>query len=449
MKSGLFYKNIFRSEGVQRYLKNTVWMLGERVGTLGVSFLVSIFAINYLETAGAGLLGVTVAWASFFVILSALGLGEIVTRNIVNNPEDTHKILGTAFFLKLAASLVGLVCVLPVVLIATKADQVRTVMLILVVGTTLFHSTQVVDFYFNSQVMSRYSVRIRLIQFLVVTVSKLLFIYLELSVEWFAAVILIGDAVLAAGYITSYQRLKRNIFSWRFSRKYARELLKQSWPLIISGFVIVIYMRTDQLMITHLINEEANGIYYSALRFSEIWYFIPNAICVSLFPAILNSRNNNYKLYMRRVQSLFDLMVFLSLGLAIGITVLGDWIIGVAYKPEFQPATSVLKIHVWASFFVFLGVASTQWLVAENLQKIALNRSILGAIVNIGLNFALIPRLGINGAAIATLVSQAVASYFGYLLTRKTWIIFRMQSRAFLFWLFFKKENYYNLIQKN
>ena len=449
MSSGSFVGKIFKSDGFQKYLKNTTWMLGEKVGTLAVSFLVSVYVFRYLGEANVGILGYTQAVGTFFVILSALGLDKIVTRNIVSHPEDTNKILGTAFILKLATALAGLVLVLPIVLIAVGANQVESIMMGIIVATTIFHSMKVIDFYYNSQVMSRFAVRMRLVQFVVITAAKLIFITMGRSVEWFAGVILIGDIVLAAGYLFSYQRLHGNVFQWRFDWGYAKELLKDSWPLVLSGFVIVVYMKMDQVMIKLILQDDAaNGIYYTAVRLSEIWYFIPTVIASSLFPAIVNSRSKDYKLYMNRVQSLFDMMVFLSLCLAIPVTLLGDWIIEFLYDGKFQGAGTVLKIHVWASIFVFLGVASTQWLLAENLQRIALYRSILGAFVNIGLNFILIPEFGVKGAAMATLFSQGIASYFGYLLTKKTWIIFRMQSRAFLFWLFFKKENFLNLIQK-
>ena len=441
MSSGSFVGKIFRSDGFQRYLKNTTWMLGEKVGTLAISFLVSVYVFRYLGEANVGILGYTQAVGTFFVILSALGLDKIVTRNIVSHPEDTNKILGTSFLLKLATSIAGLALVLPGVLMVSGANRVESIMMGIIVATTVFHSMKVIDFYYNSQVMSRFAVRMRLIQFVVITICKLVFINMGLSVIWFAGVILIGDVVLAIGYFVSYQRLHGNVFNWTFDWSYAKELLKDSWPLVLSGFVIVVYMKMDQVMIKHILkNDAANGIYFTAVKLSEIWYFIPTVIAASLFPAIVNSRSKDYKLYMNRVQSLFDMMVFLALCIAVPVTLLGDWIIEILYAGKFQGAGTVLKIHVWASVFVFLGVASTQWLLAENLQRIALYRSMLGAAVNIGLNFILIPWLGVNGAAIATLFSQAIASYFGYLFTKKTWIIFRMQSRAFLFWLFFQER---------
>lgn len=66
----------------------------------------------------------------------------------------------------------------------------------------------------------------------------------------------------------------------------------------------------------------------------------------------------------------------------------------------------MLRIYVWACVFVFLGVVSSKYLIAENNTKILFLITFMGAIINITLNSKLIPKFGINGAAIATVLSQ-------------------------------------------
>ncbi len=73
---------------------------------------------------------------------------------------------------------------------------------------------------------------------------------------------------------------------------------------------------------------------------------------------------------------------------------------------------------------------SWQWYIAENLQHIATIRLCVGALINIVLNFLWIESYGVIGAVYATLISYAIASYFGNLLSKKTRVNFYMQTKA-------------------
>ena len=171
-------------------------------------------------------------------------------------------------------------------------------------------------------------------------------------------------------------------------------------------------MRIDQVMIKEMITPEAVGNYSVAVRLSEVWYFIPMAITSSLFPAIINAKKVSEKLYHRRLQKLYDLMTWLAIGIALPMTFLANDIIRLLFGVQYQDAAGVLRIYVWAGVFVFLGVASSQYLVAENYTKISFFRTFAGGIVNVILNIIMIPKYGINGAATATLISYFVATFF-------------------------------------
>jgi O-antigen/teichoic acid export membrane protein len=105
-------------------------------------------------------------------------------------------------------------------------------------------------------------------------------------------------------------------------------------------------------------------------------------------------------------------MVYLSLPTAIVITFVSPLIYKLLFNHEYAYAAPVLSVHIWSGVFVFLGAASSQYLIAENLSKLTFVRTGVGAIVNIGLNLILIPKMGMMGAAIATLAAYASAPIF-------------------------------------
>jgi len=180
------------------------------------------------------------------------------------------------------------------------------------------------------------------------------------------------------------------------------------------------YMRIDQIMIKMMLNNQAVGQYAAAVKLSEAWYFIPIVITQSLFPAILSAKKHSEELYNTRLQQLYDIMVWMAICVALPTTLLSDWVITFLYGPDFSQAGIVLAVHIWAGVFVFLGVAGGNWLLAENMQMFGLIPTGLGAIINIVLNLIFIPRWGIPGSAIATLISHMIAAYLGYGFTKKT-----------------------------
>lgn len=124
-------------------------------------------------------------------------------------------------------------------------------------------------------------------------------------------------------------------------------------------------------------------------------------------------------------------MFVLSFTLACITTILSDQIIKILYGNEFAESAKILVIHIWAGIFVFSGIASSQWFLMEKLQIYSLYRTLAGAAINIALNFILIPIYGAIGAAVATVISQGVASVFFNAINKKTRRIFLMQINAF------------------
>jgi O-antigen/teichoic acid export membrane protein len=141
------------------------------------------------------------------------------------------------------------------------------------------------------------------------------------------------------------------------------------------------------------------------VRLSEAWYFVPSVIASSFFPAILSARRQDATRYHDRLQALYEVMTWLGIGVAVPTTLCADWIVGLLFGAEYAPAGGVLALYVWAGVFVFQSIVRGKWIVAENLQRYALVFTGLATTVNVVLNALLIPRVGLNGAAWATVIS--------------------------------------------
>lgn len=432
------FKHLIKHDGFMKYFKNTSWVFLEKVLRIFVGIFVTVWVARYLGPQQFGILSYAIALVGIFSSISTLGLDSIVVRELVKNEIEHYEIIGTTFFLKLLGAVVVIV-ILYIITSVLPNDEYTNVLIFIIASSTIFHSFNVIDFYFQSKVLSKYVVYANIISLSICSFIKIFLILNNASLTAFAWVILLESIILAIGLLYFFIKLNpNNIFSSvKFKIKVSKTLLSDSWPLILSGLVISVYMKIDQVMINQLLGNEAVGQYSAAVRLSEAWYFVPVVIAGSLFPAIINARKVSHHLYYSRLQKLFNFMVWVAISIALLVTFFSSTIVDILYGYQYFETARVLTIHIWASVFVFLGVASGKWFVIENYKLLYFFRTFYGMLFNIILNLIFIPRYGIEGAAWATLIGQSIAAYFSDLLNAETRSIFKMKTMTLLIWRFF------------
>jgi O-antigen/teichoic acid export membrane protein len=424
-------------EGFRKYFSSVSWMLLERVFSMGVAFAIGIVTANQLGSENFGKFNFARSFAMLITVFAPLGMGAVMTRNLINHPEKRNLTLGTVFATR---SIASVVCILVVGIVAVIfdalmwQDELKFLLVLIAAIPVFFESFNVLGEYYTSQAKAKYHVYGELSKTIVSAGIKLLLLYVfHASVVWFAVVLII-DAIIYDIVVIGVLKIKfkESPLQWQVSWSYAWDMVKQSLPLVFSGFVITVYMRLDQIMIGEMLNDAEVGKFAAALRFSEATFFVPTVICGALLPAIIASKKESESRFMEQSQKLSDFLTLLGLCIAVGVNICSYWIFKYLYKPEYAAAQSVLIIHVWSSVMVGLGMLANSWLIAMNLQKYSLTRTLWGAAVNAGLNYILIPKFGINGAAISTLFSQTVASYLTNYITPETRPLFWMQTRSLL-----------------
>jgi len=398
------------SPGLRRILSNTGWLFAERALSMVLTLFVGIYVVRYLGPEKFGKLSYATSFVGLFSAIAKLGLDSIVVRNIVQDNNSTKEILGTAFALKLVGSLVTVALIGSGIWIFNFDPQIRWITLIIAAGL-IFQAFDVIDLWFKSKVLSRAIVGVRSASLVLTSAAKLLFIALKLPLIAFAWLVFVDALAKMIGMIWIYLQQRQAVLTWQVNRLQARKLLKDSWPLVLAGVMVTIYMQIDQIMLGNMASIQEVGNYAAAVRLSEVWYFFATAICTSVFPAIIRAKQRSEQEYYSKMQQLYDLMAWMALLVAVPITFLSGTLVGIVLGEEYSSAASILALHIWAGPFVFLGVARGQWLVSENLTHFTFLTTSLGAVTNIVLNLILIPHYKGNGAAFATVVSYAVAGY--------------------------------------
>jgi PST family polysaccharide transporter len=414
------------------------WLFADRFVRMGMGLFVGVWVARYLGPIHFGSLNFAIAFVALFGTATTLGLEGIVIRELVHSPENAHEILGTTFTLRIVGGFVSAVVSIAALRLIQPHDREALLLVSILSLSLIFQPFDTIDCFFQSQVRSKITVWAKNAAFLVFASIKISLIYAKAPL-WTFAVAYSGEIALgAAGLTVGYRLSGGRMVAWRPRIRRAAALLKESWPVIFSGMAIMVYMRIDMLMLKMMQGDLAVGVYSAATKVSEVWYFIPTAIVSSVSPAIMRAKDNPELLY-NRLRKLFSLMTMTACVIGSIVALSSHVIVRALYSNSYSGAAPVLAIHIWASVFVFLGVAQSPWDITENLLRLSLYRTIAGAVINVVFNLILIPRYGAVGAAIATVISYAISSVFANALSSRTRPIFFMQIRSFLpakFWNF-------------
>ena len=432
-------KRLEDQQDLQKIIANISWLFADRVLRLCLSLVVGVWVARYLGPEQFGLYNYAVAFVSLFSVLSTLGLDGIVVRNIVQEPTKQDEILSTVLVLKLISStVVMLISIAAIFLFKPNSELIHWLVGIIATGS-IFKAFDAIDFWFQSQVQSKYTVYSKNSAFILVAITKIILIQIQAPVIAFAWSSLAENCISAIGLMAFYAYKGYTLRLKRFSFSCTKQLLKDSWPLMLSSFLIMIYMRIDQVMLGELIGDQEVGIYAASVKLAEIWYFVPMIIASSTFPSVVESRQVSEVRLYKKMQKLYNLMALLAYCTAIPMTFLAQWIVNILFGEEYARAGSILAILAWAAIFVNLGVARSSFLTTMNWTSLHFKCVFWATLMNVTLNFILIPIYGGIGAAISTCISywfSAYGSCFLYKPLRKTGMM--MTKSMFLGWSYAK-----------
>lgn len=427
---GFIKRRIANRPNLIKILDNIGWLFFDKILRMGVGLIVGVWVARYLGPEQFGVFSFAQAFVGLFGAIAGLGLQGIVVRDIVRDPSGKEETLGTAAALQFVGGLIAYGLILVTIFWLRPDDALAKVVVAILGSMMLFKASEVAVYWFESQVLSKFTVWVQNVVFLVFAAIKVMLLLLNVPLIDFAWATMAEALVVALLMLIMLSQRGLRVRQFRITVARAKSLLTDSWPLVISGVAVLIYMKIDQIMLGQMIGDEAVGIYSAAVRISEVWYFVPMAIVASVFPAILEAKKRSEEQYYRRLQRLYDLMVWLSICIALPMTFLSTPIVTLLFGDAYIAAGAVLAVHIWATIFVFLGVASGQWFLAENRQVLSLQRTVLGAIVNVILNIVLIPGYGVLGAAWATVVAQLSAALIFDLIQKETRLMFIMKLRS-------------------
>jgi O-antigen/teichoic acid export membrane protein len=418
---------------LQNVIGNSGWLLADNVLRMAGGLLVGVWVARYLGPEQYGLYSYALAFVAIFAPLALLGLDDIVIRNIVRDPQCKEQTLGSCFALKLAAGVAVFLAVTAAICLLRPADTGSHWLVGIIAAGTIFQAFSTIEHWFYSRVQSKYIVWAKSAVFAGCSLLKVLLILWKFPLIAFAWIGLLEVAAGSVGLVIAYRATGNRLADWQGSRGSARTLLRDSWPLMFSSVVMMVYMRIDQVMLGELLGNRQVGIYSAAVRLAEVWFFLPQIIFSSIFPTIVEMKAKDEALFYRRLQQLYNLMAFTSYLVAIPVTLVAKPLVVLTFGAAYADAGIMLALLVWANLFSSLELARSSFLTSMNWTRLNFSTILLGALLNVALNFLLIPRYGGIGAAVASCLSYWFAAHGACFLYKPLFRTGRMLGKAMLY----------------
>lgn len=396
--------NILTHQGFRKYFINTSWLFAEKILGMVLGLFVGIWVARYLGPKKFGIFSYVIAFTSLFTPLAKLGFDGIVSRDIARNEGDIDELLSTSALFKFVGSLL-LFLIVSSYMYFFKSDLIYFYLGLIISIGHIIKTFEVLEFYYRAKVKARYIAIANSVGMISASFAKIAFILMGAGLIYFALGNLLQTSIsiFMLCYFFRNELNKCTFVKAKMSK--GMSLIKESWPMIMSGIFALIYLNIDQVMIENMLNSYELGQYSAAVRISSVWYFMPMTIGWSIQTAVVNAKKQNEVFYYKRLQMLFTLLACMAYALIVPISYFSNDIILLLFGSAYKMAGDVLAVHIIASLFVFVGIIRGLWVTNESYFKFDFFSNMAAGIFNIVLNYFLIPSYGIIGAAWATLVS--------------------------------------------
>ncbi|MCB9959997.1 MAG: flippase [Rhodospirillaceae bacterium] len=391
----------------RRVAGTAFWLQVDKVAQMAVGFVVGVWLARYLGPDRFGVWSYALSLAAIVATLGRLGLDALLTRTVSLQAAPRGGIVGAAVSLRFLGTL-GLAGMVAALFGILDGDRTILVLLAFLLPAAVVRAPESIEVL---HIVDGRGGRILLARggpLLLGAAIKIGLILAGAPLAYFAAATLVEAAVLAVCFSVSLRgaQARPTLPPWPA----IRQLLKDALPLALSAAAVIIYMRIDMVMLGAMAPAEEVGIYAVAVRVAEASYFVPLAIIQAVTPSLVRAKAQGSDHYHLRLRQLLQALVLYSYAVGAVTLAIAGPLVTLLFGDAYAAAGLVLTLYIWSTVFVVLGSASSAHLLNEGLTWVLPTRTAIGALVNVGLNFVLIPHYGAVGATIATLVAYAIAA---------------------------------------
>ena len=392
-----------------KVLKNAIWIIGCKIIKAILTLIVTMITARYLGPSNYGLISYAASLVTVVTPLMKLGLDSTLVYELVNNPKDEGKILGSTLLMCFVSGILCLIGIITFVSLVNAGEKDTLIVCSLYGVLLIFQAFEMIQYWFQAKLLSKYCSISMLLSYVIITLFQLYLLITSKSVYWFALSYSIDYLLISIFLIFFYKKNGKSKF--KFSKKTFSKLLKNSKYYIISSMMVTIFAQTDKVMLKLMINNKAVGYYSAAVTCANMLAFVFAAVIDSIRPTVYEAQKESKMKFENRMIQMYSIIIYFSLFVSLFITIFSPLIIKILYGNSYTESIPALRLIVWYTTFSYLGTIRNVWIIAVNKQKHLWKINLSGALLNIILNSFLIPLYGIMGAAFASLMTQIFTNF--------------------------------------
>lgn len=383
-------------------LKNTVIFSIGNFGTKIISFFLVPLYTNILTTREYGTVDLIYTIGMVLVPLLTLNIGESIMRFALDKDADCDKIMSTGITILIFGAIIGLL-ILP---IANLFENVSDYSIYIYLYTLTLAFSQIFLCYLRGkEFLLKYSIG-NIIQSLTIAIFNIIFLIgMKKGIEGYLMAYILAN-VCTGLYGFWAGKVNLVIKKYSIDIELSKNMIKYSVVLIPNSFMWWIMNSSDRMMVSAMISVTANGVYAVAYKIPTLLSTITTIFNQAWsYSAIREDESEDKEEYNNRV---YDNLVTIVIVVATGLLMIMKPFLSVYVGKEYYAAWHYVPYLIVGFVFMTLGsFIATSYTVHKDSMGFLISGTV-GAIINLILNFILIPMMGVSGAAFATCIS-----YFG------------------------------------
>lgn len=412
---------------------DALWQLAERGTRTGLGFILSIMIARELGPAAFGVYSYALATVALFAFLGQAGLEALLVRELIREPSRVTLTLSEGFVLRLAGAVCAATGAIGTAILAASDKTHGATLLVCIMSLSgLLQAGHVAEALLQANRRFAGIALAKISAYGIAAAIRVVALFLPAPLLYlaFAAVAESLFCLLLLWWVSRSQ-LTIGLTSLRKPNfGHLMTMTRLAMPMLLSAFTVAVYSRIDIFMTGRMLGSEASGIYTAGALLSEGFYIIPTALMTAAAPRLAQIYLTDADAFHDELQHILRLLSFAGIGIAIFMTLLAPHVLPLLFGAKFDAASPVLQVHIWSTWAVFLSAASDPYYINHDLRRLYLLKTSVAAILNVALNFILIPRLGVVGAAWATLAAYVTSAILIGAISSKTRPLFKMQIRA-------------------
>lgn len=402
----------------RRVFYNTLMQSAGKIFAALVGLVTVAILSQHLRELGFGQYSTVVAYLGFFAVLADFGLYLYTVREISKPTGDHKQILSNAVGLRFTTSLVLLIAGALVAQVLPYDPVVKKTMFVGVAAFLFTSLNQVLIGVFQKHLV-QYLVVVSETAGRVVNLAVIFFaIRYDLPLWAFIAAMILGNG--AAFLLTLRWAKKYEPFSLAFDFVIWKQILKESWPLIFSVILNLLYFKADTVILSFFRTQEEVGIYSLPYKLLEGLLAFPAMFVGLVMPILSRTAFASWTEFRQIWQRAFDALVLMGILVIVVFEFFAKEIIFLLERGQgFADSAGLLQILILAVMIIFCGTLFGYTVVAVNEQRAMIKGYLLGAVLGLALYFVLIPNFGYWGAAWGTVATEAVVAVYAYNLVSK------------------------------